>query len=164
MSNKEDNKDSYFPSFFKNSFRGNGEDVLNEPTGFVATNKEGCASARPKPSVGECDSLMQKGMHLGGRGGFTCCVPGCFSNSNTDVDLSFYVIPNGKSKENILLIKKWLHMISRKDFQPTDGHRVCSKHFLGVRKTYMNNVPTLVPKMKGKENLKQRRVINRKQL
>ena len=54
-------------------------------------------------------------------------------------------------------------MISRKDFQPTDGHRVCSKH-LGVRKTYMNNVPTLVQKMKGKENLKQRIVINRKQL
>ena len=26
----------------------------------------------------------------------------------------------------------------------------------------MNNVPTLVPKMKGKDNLKQRRVINRK--
>ena len=26
----------------------------------------------------------------------------------------------------------------------------------------MNNVPTLVPKMKGKENLKKRRVINRK--
>ena len=105
---------------------------------------------------------MQKGMNLGGRGGFTCCVPGCFSNSNRDVDLSFYVIPNGKSKEKILLRKKWLHMISRKDFQPTDGHRVCSKHFVGGRKTYMNNVPTLVPKMKGKENLTKRRVINRK--
>ena len=72
----------------------------------MATNKEGCASARPKTSVGECDSLMQKGMNVGGRGDFTCCVPGCFSNSNRDVDLSLYVITNGKSKENILLIKK----------------------------------------------------------
>ena len=134
MNNREDNKDSYFPSFFKNSFLGNGEDILNEPTGFVATNKEGCASARPKPSVGEYDSLMQKGMNLGDRGGFTCCVPGCFSNSNRDVYLSFYVIPNGKSKEKILLMKKWLHMISRKDFQPTDGHRVCSKHFWGFER------------------------------
>ena len=53
-------------------------------------------------------------------------------------------------------------MISRMDFQPTDGHGVCSKHFVGGRNTYMNNVPTLVPKMKCKENLKQRGVINRK--
>ena len=105
---------------------------------------------------------MQKGMNLGGRGGFTCCVPGCFSNSNRDVDLSFYVIPKGKSKEKILLRKKWLHMISQKDFQLTDRHRVCSKHFVGGRKTYMNNVPTLVPNMKGKENLEKRQVINRK--
>ena len=134
MNNREDNKVCYFPSFFKNSFLGNGEDVLNEPTGFVATNKEGYASARPKPSFGEYDSLMQKGMNLGGRGGFTCCVPGCFSNSNKDVDLSFHVIPKGKSKEKNLLMKKWLHMISLKGFQPTDGHRVCSKAFLGGSK------------------------------
>ena len=92
------------------------------------------ASARPKPSIGECDSLMQKGMKLGGRGGFTCCVPGCFGTSNRDIDLSFYVTPNGKSKEKNLLRKKWLHMISRKGFQPTYGHRVCSKHFLGVER------------------------------
>ena len=162
MNNREDTIDCNVPSFFKNSCPGNDEDVVNESTEFAAESEECFASARPKSIVDECDALMQKGMNLGGRGGFTCCVPGCFSNSNRDVDLSFYVIPDGKSKEEILLRKKWLHMISRKDFQPTDGHRVCSKHFVGGRKTYMNNVPTLVPKMKGKDNLKKRRVINRK--
>ena len=34
--------------------------------------------------------------------------------------------------------------------------------FVGGRKTYMNNVPTRVPNMKVKENLKQRRVMHRK--
>ena len=128
----------------------------------MAKSEECIASSRPKPCVDECDALMGKKVNLGGRGGFTCCVPGCFSNSNRDVDLTFFVIPNGNSKEKILLRKKWLQMISRKEFQPTDGHRVGSKHFVGGRKNYMNNVPTLVPKMVGKENLEKRRVINRK--
>ena len=37
-------------------------------------------------------------------------------------------------------------MISRKDFNPTASHRVCSLHFAGRKKTYLNNVPTIVPK------------------
>ena len=80
--------------------------IGNESTEFAAKSEECCASARPNPIVDECDALMQKGMNLGGRCGFTCCVPRCISNSNRDVDLSFCVIPNGKSKEKILLRKK----------------------------------------------------------
>jgi len=75
------------------------------------------------------------------RGGFTCCVPGCFNNSKKDQTLSFYRIPKDKT-----LRKAWLHKISRKDFRPTDGHRVCSDHFVGGKKTYMNNIPLIVPK------------------
>ena len=75
------------------------------------------------------------------RGGFTCCVPGCFSNSKKDKALSFYRIPKDKK-----LRKAWLHKISRKDFRPTDGHRVCSDHFVGGKKTYMNNIPLVVPR------------------
>jgi len=42
-------------------------------------------------------------------------------------------------------------MVSRKGFVPTNGgHRVCSKHFPGGKKTYMNNVPTLTPKTEKK--------------
>ena len=42
--------------------------------------------------------------------------------------------------------KRWINLISRKDFSLTIGHRVCSLHFPGGRKTYMNLLPTIVPK------------------
>lgn len=77
-------------------------------------------------------------------GGFTCCVPGCFSNSKRDVNLSFYGFPKEKN-----LRKRWLHKISRKNFSPSSGHRVCSLHFEGGRKTYMNNVPVIFPLAKS---------------
>ena len=71
------------------------------------------------------------------RGGFICSVPGCFSQSKRNRELYFYQIPKEKAMRKI-----WLNKISRKDFIPNDGHRSCSKHFTGGRKTYMNNVPT----------------------
>ena len=42
--------------------------------------------------------------------------------------------------------KIWLNQISRKDFVSNGGHRICAKRFIGGRKSYMNNVPTIVPK------------------
>ena len=59
---------------------------------------------------------------------------------------SFYSFPNGKSKESIELRKRWINLISRRDFSPTIWHSVCSLPFPGGRKTYMNLVPTIVPK------------------
>ena len=67
------------------------------------------------------------------RGGFTCCVPLCYNNSKVNKGLSFYVIP----KEPVLR-KTWLHMICRKNFNPTSGHRVCSVHFVGGKKKEKN--------------------------
>ena len=78
-------------------------------------------------------------------GGFTCCVPGCFNNNKRSPELSFYNFPNGKSKESVELRKKWIRLISRVNFTPTIGHRVCSEHFSGGKKTYTNNLPTIVP-------------------
>lgn len=80
----------------------------------------------------------------GGDGGFTCCVPGCFSN-NKNPELSFYNFPHRKSPESQELRKKWIHLICRENFTSTLGHRVCS-HFSGVRKTYMNCLLIIVPK------------------
>ena len=74
-------------------------------------------------------------------GGITCCVPLCYNNNKRNNELSFYVIPSEKT-----LRQKWLNAISRMDFKPTAYHRVCSAHFVGGRKTYTNNVPTIVPK------------------
>ena len=62
-------------------------------------------------------------------GGFTCCVPGCFTNSKRDTHLSFYVSPKEKN-----LRRRWLHLISRKNVNLTTGHRVCSLHFKGGKK------------------------------
>ena len=82
-------------------------------------------------------------------GGITCCVPLCYNNNLRNRDLSFYCIPSQAKYPD--LRKKWLSAISRKDekgknFVPSRYHRVCSAHFAGGKKTYMNNVPTIVPK------------------
>ena len=74
-------------------------------------------------------------------GGFTYCVPLCYNNSKRNKDLSFYVIP----KDNKLR-KIWLSKISRKNFKPTSGHRVCSADFKDGENPYINNIPTIVPK------------------
>ena len=95
-------------------------------------------------------------------GGITCCIPECFRNSLRNPELSFYIIPNGVSNSKQDLRKKWLYMISRKDFYPGPGHRVCSEHFVGGKKTYMNNVPVIVPKNKSKKENKERKTVTSK--
>ncbi|XP_027541061.1 THAP domain-containing protein 11 [Neopelma chrysocephalum] len=79
--------------------------------------------------------------------GFTCCVPGCYNNSHRDKALHFYTFP--KDEE---LRRLWLKNVSRagvsgcfSTFQPTTGHRVCSEHFQGGRKSYLVRVPTIFP-------------------
>ena len=67
-------------------------------------------------------------------GGFTCCVPRCYHNSRRDKHLKFYQFPNGIGAEKIKLRKKWISLISRKDFLPTNSHRVCSANFPGGQK------------------------------
>jgi hypothetical protein len=69
-----------------------------------------------------------------------------FQHHKRNPELSFYSIPSGKSEESKELRKRWINLISRKDFSPTIGHRVCSLHFPGGRKTYFNQLPTIVPK------------------
>ncbi|XP_035594615.1 THAP domain-containing protein 11-like [Oncorhynchus keta] len=95
--------------------------------------------------------------------GFTCCVPGCYNNSHRDRELRFYTFPKDTTQREI-----WLKNISRagvsgcfSTFQPTTGHRVCSVHFPGGRKTYTVRVPTLFP-LRGVNERKNRRGRNRK--
>ena len=72
-------------------------------------------------------------------GGFTCCVPGCYNNSEKHKGkFSFYKLPRDQN-----LRRQWLHNISRKDFRPTTGHRVSGAHLEGGSKTYQNDVPTV---------------------
>lgn len=90
--------------------------------------------------------------------GFTCCVPGCYNNSHRDRELRFYTFPKDITQREL-----WLKNISRagvsgcfSTFQPTTGHRVCSVHFSGGRKTYNIRVPTLFP-LRGVNERKNRR-------
>ncbi|XP_030622725.1 THAP domain-containing protein 11 [Chanos chanos] len=95
--------------------------------------------------------------------GFTCCVPGCYNNSHRDRELRFYTFPKDPTQREI-----WLKNISRagvsgcfSTFQPTTGHRVCSVHFPGGRKTYTIRVPTLFP-LRGVNERRSRRGRSRK--
>ncbi|XP_030622611.1 THAP domain-containing protein 11-like [Chanos chanos] len=91
--------------------------------------------------------------------GFTCCVPGCYNNSQRDKDKRFYIFPKDKT-----LRETWLKNISRNGvngcfstFQPTTGHRVCSAHFVGGRKTYTTRIPTIFPLWGVNEKRRRRR-------
>ena len=78
-------------------------------------------------------------------GGFTCCVPGCYNNSEKHKGkFSFYNLPGDQN-----LRRQWLHNVSRKDFRPTTGHRVSGAHLEGGSKTYQNDVPTVFPLQKS---------------
>ncbi|XP_063293351.1 THAP domain-containing protein 11 [Pelobates fuscus] len=90
--------------------------------------------------------------------GFTCCVPGCYSNSHRDKGLHFYTFP-----KDVELRRQWLKNVSRagvtgcfNTFQPTNGHRVCSLHFQGGRKSYSIKIPTIFP-LRGVNERKVRR-------
>lgn len=90
--------------------------------------------------------------------GFSCAVPGCANNTVKHRHLSFHKFP--KDAE---LLQKWLKNIKRRgtegrfsEFKPTKNHRICSEHFAGGKKTYMNRVPTIFPLIKKKEQAKRK--------
>ena len=123
------------PRFFQNSRTGTEVDLESLSLEETCLVDEGAEEPTgPRPGV----------KTIGG--GFTCCVPRCFNNSKRDKHLKFYQFPSGTRAEKVELRKKWISLISRKDFTPTEGHRVCSEHFPGGQKTYMNNLPIIVPK------------------
>ena len=126
------------PRFFNNSCTG-ADSVHGKADLHLAADLH---SEDDALSEGPSDLMKRKG----GPGGCTCCVPECFSNSKRGPSLSFYSFPGGKSEDKVLLRKRWFHLVGRKEFRPTHGHRVCSKHFLGGKKTYMNNLPMITPK------------------
>lgn len=85
--------------------------------------------------------------------GFTCAVPGCYNNTAKHKQVKFHRFPQDKK-----LQKLWISKIKRPGpkgkkfslFEPTIGHRICSAHFEGGKKTIKNNVPTIFPLIKNK--------------
>ena len=148
MENSRECNEQPIPSFFQNSCPGNSTVKVGNDEDLVTKRDSGNGKLTSPPDK------RHKVI-----GGITCCVPECFRNSLRNPELCFYVIPNGVSKSKQDLRKKWLHMISRKDFCPGPGHRVCSEHFVGGKKTYTNNVPVIVPKNKNRKENKERKTV-----
>ena len=73
-----------------------------------------------------------------GGGGTTCCIPTCDSNTKKNRELSFYQIPTDTKLREVCL-----HWIGRESFTANKYHRVCSKHFVGGKKTCLHNIPTV---------------------
>ena len=84
------------------------------------------------------------------RGGYTCCVPGCYSNRKKNKEKSFHKFPKEK-----LAREKWINAIKRKDFIPTDHHHVCSNHFKGGKKCGLLDIPTVFPLLPQPKTRKQ---------
>ena len=74
------------------------------------------------------------------RGGYTCCVPGCYTNTKKNRSLSFHQFP-----KELHTRKKWINAIKRKDFVPSKQHRVCSKHFVDGKRKGWTDVPSVLP-------------------
>ena len=55
------------------------------------------------------------------RGGYACCVPGCYSNTKRDEEPSFHKLPS-----DVSFREKWVNSIKRNDFILGELHRVCS--------------------------------------
>ena len=84
----------------------------------------------------EVNTDMKKAL----RGGYTCCKPGCYSNSKRNKDLSFHMFPR-----DVSLREKWGNSIKRKDFNPGEQHSVRSQHFQGAKKQGRSDVPIIFP-------------------
>ena len=54
---------------------------------------------------------------------------------------------------NLPKTRIWLQKVSRRDLKPKNGPQVCSQHFKGGKKTYMNNVPTVFPLSKTHQKI-----------
>lgn len=66
-----------------------------------------------------------------------CSVFGCASNNDrkrkkvdNDNNLHFYTFP--KCDKSPLRHRKWEHFCKRKNFKPSAGSVICSKHFLPI--------------------------------
>ena len=68
-------------------------------------------------------------------GGTTCCIPTCSSNSNNSHITKFQLTKSSERCGCIGSDELILHQ------------RVCSKHFVGGKKTCLHNVPTIVQKL-----------------
>ena len=70
-----------------------------------------------------------------------CSVPDCSCNSNRDKQLSFFSLPLKRKA----LLKRWIHVIGRKNLPVNRHTRICSRHFINASKRLLrpDEVPSL---------------------
>ena len=91
-----------------------------------------------------------------------CCVPGCSNNSRKKPQLSFFTLPL-KRKD---ILKKWIHVIGRKNLPVNGNTRVCEEHFVNASRRLLrpDEVPTLGLPGSVKQNQPRKPPKNRTQL
>ncbi|XP_012561205.2 uncharacterized protein LOC105846729 [Hydra vulgaris] len=129
-------------SFYSTTFNSFSSNVKSNVVGVNLASSSTILDFEESITTNTSNDIVQLKKKKNRNGGFTCCVPKCFSNSVKHKNLSFYAF-SSKDK-NLRKIK--LYKISRRDFKPTLTQRVCSKHFEGGKKTCMNKIPTILPK------------------
>ena len=84
------------------------------------------------------------------RGGTTCCVPLCHSNSMKNANLSFHKIPvKAGSRET------WMNLLSITK-EPLRSHKVCSLHFPDGKKLYGTLPTAFIPSTRQTEKCRDR--------
>ena len=75
----------------------------------------------------------------------TCAVVGCHNRQSKHCQISFYRFPKEKERR-----RRWIAFVSRKNsdgsaWEPGNGDRVCSKHFITGKKSDLFTSPDFVP-------------------
>ena len=86
-------EEDQWPSFLKNSC------TVTDQGEQSRANSDPYQSSVSGPTSSAESVVAEK---TGGQGGFTCCVPTCYSNSKKDKKLSFYAFPSGNCHEKKL--------------------------------------------------------------
>ncbi|XP_032424068.1 uncharacterized protein LOC116723350 [Xiphophorus hellerii] len=85
-----------------------------------------------------------------------CCVAvGCCNRSDRK-DLSFYRFPKDPERRTL-----WVQAVCRRNWNPTDYSRICSKHFISGQKSNNPLSPDYVPSLFAYTPTAERRVIKR---
>ncbi len=71
-----------------------------------------------------------------------CCVPNCSNRSDRESHLSYFGLP----LKNKSLLKKWIHVVCRKNLLINSNTKICSEHFVNAhgRRLYSDEVPSLL--------------------
>lgn len=86
----------------------------------------------------------------------TCAVVGCYHRHSKESKYSFYRFPTDPDRR-----RKWVSFVSRQNadgtpWQPGEGDRVCSEHFISKKKADLPNNPDYIPSVYPHETAKKK--------